>query len=338
MHVVSSMVPHFGDWLVEIEQSKEFTFLPNTKATTTLKGFFEKVGICKKSKSRSKASDPSLHPPPPNNHNNGLFASGPFELSWEAECESFKSTMDVFHQWNGSQQLDLLRGESRSSQDLLQRAMSVSMPISLSDGSGSNINRLSAKWRIAMVLLLLHDSQCRRPLMKAKGISAALYSDLADALSRFTEQKFDFAIGHGHTLKGAKLEYFDDPAGFVRRLQGLPDDDKSDDDPEDAPLAAYKQLREHHQCDILGIRNTFKNVTWIHLREKLNAEIDDELIDAWNSFEAVSPSSMSPLTILCLSHNHRPSSNTLLYHPSTLSSMLNAMLATLFQPHYLMKI
>lgn len=297
------MLPHFADWLVEMDHSQDFTFLPQQKSVIP-KAFFERVGMYEKPK-KSKVPDTSNTslPQPPPNYDNGIFASGAFELTWEAECGYFTQSMEVFRQWNGPPQLSNLRRDHRTSKDILHRAMSVTSPISISEGTGSNVVRISAKWRIAMLLLSLHNTRCRRPIMKTKGITAGLYSQLVDALrdSAIQPDRYDFIVGHSGILKDAKFDYFDDPVHFVRRLQGLADEEAdSDDEDDNAPLAMYNQRRKDHKQDIQALRRAFKNITWIHIREKVNGEIDNELVEAWNAFEAVSPSSLfSSPTIPC---------------------------------------
>jgi hypothetical protein len=291
---MSDLVPHFANWMIEMDKNPHFIHVPRPETAKLPKGFFERVGTYTEGKGKGKASEAKrgLYPPPPSSrHDNGIFTSGPLALSWELECENFKLCQDVFHTWNSTVEISL-RQESRSLKQVVQRAMSVYPQISIPEGTGSNTNRISSKWRIAMLLLMIHDARCRFPLMKTKGISAFLYTSLADRISDFAidSERFDFVIGHAKSGRSDGSKYLNNPTTFVRNLQGLPEESENESDEGDSPLSHYKQLRKQHQTDIHSMRHAFKNLPWIHYREKTMNAIDDDLVEAWNEFEGVSQS------------------------------------------------
>jgi hypothetical protein len=226
---------------------------------------------------------------PPEGHQNGIFKSGGIlQLSWEEECRAFANSLAIFQSWNSAPNILAKRREGRRSDNILHRAMAVYPHLTLKDGSGSNLIRLSAKWRIAMVILSIHNTQCRVPLMKKKGISAALYAQLLDAIRPFTHEPttFDFIMAHHRNAKANRYPYIEDPKGFIQQLQGVPpSDDESDD--QESPLHVYNSLRRQHQKDIHALRSVMKKIRWIHCRQQTAGEISSDIVDAWNEFESV---------------------------------------------------
>ncbi|KAF8313946.1 uncharacterized protein EI90DRAFT_3136315 [Cantharellus anzutake] len=288
--VMSDLVPHFANWMIEMETDPKFIHIPQRETAKLPRGFFEKVGIYAeaKGKGKAKASEANPpYPPRPSNHNNGIFASGPLALTWELECDNFKLCHDVFHTWNSATEISLRR-ESRSSKQNVHRAMSVYPLISISEGTGSNVNRLSSKWKIAMLLYMIHDARCHKPLIQTKGITALLYTTLADRISNFgiDPQRFDFVIGHAKAARSQGSKYLENPSAFVRNLQGLPEESEDEPDESDTPLSHYKLARKQHQASILSMRKAFQNLPWIHYRNNITNDIDDDLIEAWNDFES----------------------------------------------------
>ncbi|KAF8315995.1 uncharacterized protein EI90DRAFT_3021735 [Cantharellus anzutake] len=288
--VMSDLVPHFANWMIEMETDPKFIHIPQRETTKLPRGFFEKVGIYAEAKGKGKAkaleANPP-YPPRPSNHNNGIFASGPLALTWELECDNFKLCHNVFHTWNSATEISLCR-ESRSSKQNVHHAMSVYPLISISEGTGSNVNRLSSKWKIAMLLYMIHDARCRKPLIQTKGITALLYTTLADRISNFgiDPQRFDFVTGHAKAARSQGSKYLENPSAFVRNLQGLPEESEDEPDESDTPLSHYKLARKQHQASILSMHKAFQNLPWIHYRNNITNDIDDDLIEAWNDFES----------------------------------------------------
>jgi hypothetical protein len=233
--------------------------------------------------------DIAKQPSPPDGHQNGLFKSGGIlPLSWEEECRAFANSQAIFQYWNSASNILAKRCEGRGSNNILHRAMAVYPHLTLKDGSGSNLIRISAKWRIAMVILSIHNTQCRLPLMKKKGVSAALYTGLLDAIRHFTHEptSFDFVVALHRNAKANKYSYLEDPKGFIQQLQGIPpSDDESDD--QESPLRLYNSLRRGHQKDIHALRSMMKKMGWIHCRQQTTKEISSDIVDAWNEFESV---------------------------------------------------
>jgi hypothetical protein len=83
-------------------------------------------------------------------------------------------------------------------------------------------------------------------------------------------------------------------------LAGVPEDENAIID-RDTPLGQYTVLRKKQTSDIHVIRDTFRNVEWVHKGDKIYGPLDDNLITAWNEFEAVR---CSPP---CMQDNHAKS-------------------------------
>ncbi|KAF8314833.1 uncharacterized protein EI90DRAFT_3089466 [Cantharellus anzutake] len=292
MHVVCNMLPHFSNWIIEMERSPEYIFLPQLETARLPKGFWQQVNVYGaaqgKGKGKKGARDNSdAVPPIPPNYTNGIFASGRLALTWQMECQHFRTCQDVFRTWNVNEEPKALRHASRSVKDILHRAMSVYSSITVFDGKSNNLQRISSKWRIAMLMLLVHDAKCRRPLMRSHGISAFLYTSLVNAVrsSAIDPKEFDLVSSHQKNAASDRYVYLDDPTLFVRRLQGLPDESETEDEDGESPLAQYNLRRRQHQSDIQVLRDTFKNMPWIHSHERISAPLDCGLIEAWNDFE-----------------------------------------------------
>jgi hypothetical protein len=168
--------------------------------------------------------------------------------------------------------------------------MAVYQSIKIAEGKGSNTHRLSSKFRIAMVLLSRHDAKCRRSLMQGNGITPFLYLSLLSAIKPWANDDpddFDFVIGHAKNSMRNKNEYIQNPTIFVRQLQGI-DDESEDEVDEETHLGGYKACRRIHAGDIRTLRDTFRNMGWVHRGDNRNGPIDNNLIDAWNAFESVS--------------------------------------------------
>ncbi|KAF8311674.1 uncharacterized protein EI90DRAFT_3195972 [Cantharellus anzutake] len=264
MHVLSNMVPHFSNWVVEMTHSPDYVPIPVPKDTKFPSDFFTKVSIYEeKAKGKGKASVDDSFPKKPDPHNNGLFGSGVLELSWHQECQYWRTTQEVFRTWNMQSQTQRDHVAYRNSTDRLHRAMAVYQPIKIAEGKGSNTHRLSSKFRIAMVLLSRHDTKCRRPLMQGNGITPFLYLSLLNALKPWTDE---------------------DPSDFDF-LQGI-GDESGDEVDEETHLGGYKACRRIHAGDIRTLRDAFKDMGWVHRGDNRNGPMDDNLINAWNAFES----------------------------------------------------